>query len=50
MCENVFTFKTTSISYLDLHTTDRFAQLEHDKDEARVNRLPAAGAGLLPTG
>lgn len=36
-----------SVSYLDLHASDRFAQLEHDKDQARVHRLPAAGAGLL---
>lgn len=36
------------ISYLDLHASNRFAQLEHDKDQARVNRLPAAGAGFLP--
>lgn len=36
-----------SFSYLDLHPSDRFAQLEHDKDQACVNRLSAAGTGLL---
>lgn len=34
--------------YLDFHATNRFAQLEHDEDQAGVNGLPAAGAGLLP--
>lgn len=39
----------TSISYLDLHASDRFAELKHDKDQTWVNWLPAAGAGLLST-
>lgn len=46
LCANVQLL--LSMSYLDLHASDRFAQLEHDKDQARINRLPAAGAGLLP--
>lgn len=36
-----------SLSYLYFHASNRFAQLEHDKDQACVNRLPAAGASLL---
>lgn len=36
------------MTHFDLHASDRFAQLEHDEDQARVNMLPAAGTGLLP--
>ena len=36
-----------SVSHLNFHASNRFAQLEHDKDQARVNRLSATGTGLL---
>lgn len=38
----------STMTHFDLHASDRFAQLEHDEDQARVNMLPAAGTGLLP--
>lgn len=39
---------TFAISYLDLHASNRFAQLKHDKDQAGVYWFSATGAGLLP--
>lgn len=36
-----------AVTYFDLHAADRFAQLEHDEDQAWVNVLPAARTGLL---
>lgn len=37
----------TSISYLNLHPSNGFAQFEHDEDQTGVNRLPAAWTGFL---
>lgn len=44
----VHMYNSFAISYLNFHASNRFAQFEHDKDQAWVNRLPAAGTGLLP--
>lgn len=35
-------------THFDLQASDRFTQLEHDEDQARVHMLPAAGTGFLP--
>lgn len=42
-------FKQYFFPYLDLHASNRFAQLEHDKDQVWVYCLSATGAGLLST-